>query len=205
VGTGISPPDSFSYRSNFRFRYSFRSRSSSSCSSTTSGDIFYCSGSRQLNHSSSSFFRTLHAVSFALLPLCSSHFIARTRYRKKRFHNDTHWKVSDLFQLLVRAGMKSWYLSFQGLDDLCVTLRSSVTVPRSGTMTLESSAMELKSSCTACGMLCGGKSGHFCCIVSSESQYWRTDISAAHWITRRLNTTLFRHSKHADRAGVTHE
>jgi len=45
--TGIGPPDSFSYRSNFRFRS--RSRSSS-C--TTSGDIFYCSGSRQLNHSS---------------------------------------------------------------------------------------------------------------------------------------------------------
>ena len=45
-----SPPDSFSYHSNFRFRFSFRSRSSSS--STTSGDIFYCSGSRQLNHSS---------------------------------------------------------------------------------------------------------------------------------------------------------
>jgi len=45
-GTGIRPLDSFSYRSNFRFR----SRSSS-CS-TTSGDIFYCSGSRQLNHSS---------------------------------------------------------------------------------------------------------------------------------------------------------
>jgi len=64
-GTGIRPPDSFSYRSNFRFRSSFRFRSnfrsrssfrfrsrSSSCS-TTSGDIFYCSGSRQLNHSSS--------------------------------------------------------------------------------------------------------------------------------------------------------
>ena len=49
-GTGISPPDSFSYRSNFRFRSSFRSHSSSS--STTTGDIFYCSGSRQLNHSS---------------------------------------------------------------------------------------------------------------------------------------------------------
>ena len=42
-GTGIiSPQDSFSYRSNFRSR----------SSSTTSGDIFYCSGSRQLNHSS---------------------------------------------------------------------------------------------------------------------------------------------------------
>jgi len=26
-GTGIRPPDSFSYRSNFRFRFSFRSRS----------------------------------------------------------------------------------------------------------------------------------------------------------------------------------
>ena len=49
-GTGIRPPDSFSYRSNFRFHSSFRSRSS--FSSTTSGDIFYCSGSRQLNHSS---------------------------------------------------------------------------------------------------------------------------------------------------------
>jgi len=36
--------DTFSFRSSFRFRY--RSRSSSS--STTSGDIFYCSGSRQL-------------------------------------------------------------------------------------------------------------------------------------------------------------
>jgi len=49
-GMGIRPPDSFSYCSNFRFRSSFRSRSS--FSSTTSGDIFYCSGSRQLNHSS---------------------------------------------------------------------------------------------------------------------------------------------------------
>ena len=53
-GTGIGPPDNFSYRSNFRFRFSFRfrshSRSSSCC--TTCGDIFYCSGSRQLNHSS---------------------------------------------------------------------------------------------------------------------------------------------------------
>ena len=39
-GTGISPPDSFSFR--FRFR----------SSSTTNGDIFYCSGSRQLSHSS---------------------------------------------------------------------------------------------------------------------------------------------------------
>ena len=45
-GTGISPPDTFSFRSSFRFR----SRSSSSF--TASGDIFYCSGSRQLNHSS---------------------------------------------------------------------------------------------------------------------------------------------------------
>ena len=51
-GTDIRPPGSFSYRSNFRFRSRFRSRSSSS--STTSGDLFYCSGSRQLNHSSSS-------------------------------------------------------------------------------------------------------------------------------------------------------
>jgi len=60
-GTGIGPPDNFSYRSNFRFRSSFRSRSSSCC--TTSGDIpvFYCSGSRQLNHSSLSMG----------LPLCS--------------------------------------------------------------------------------------------------------------------------------------
>jgi len=77
-GTDIRPQDSFSYRSNFRFRSSFRSsfrfrsrfRSGSnfrshfsfsfsfrfsyrsSSSYTTSGDIFYCSGSRQLNHSS---------------------------------------------------------------------------------------------------------------------------------------------------------
>ena len=49
-GTGISPPDTFSFRSSFRFRSRFRSRSSSS--SIISGDIFYCSGSRQLNHSS---------------------------------------------------------------------------------------------------------------------------------------------------------
>ena len=63
-GTGIRPPDSFSYRSNFRFcssfrfrsrfrsRFSFRFSYRSSSSYTTSGDIFYCSGSRQLNHSS---------------------------------------------------------------------------------------------------------------------------------------------------------
>ena len=56
-GTGIRPPDSFSYRSNFcssysfTFRPSFRFRSRSSSCSTTSGDIFYCSGSRQFNHS----------------------------------------------------------------------------------------------------------------------------------------------------------
>ena len=56
-GTGIRPPGSFSYRSNFCFRSSFRSRSSSS--STTSGDIFYCSGSRQLNHSSFLLFYSL--------------------------------------------------------------------------------------------------------------------------------------------------
>ena len=48
-GTGISNSDNFSYRSNFRFRSRYRSSSSS----TTSGGIFYCSGSRQLNHSSS--------------------------------------------------------------------------------------------------------------------------------------------------------
>jgi len=62
--TGISTPDNFSYRSNFRFRSSFRSRSrsrASSCS-TTSGDIFYCSGSRQLNHSSFTCDRSLSSV-----------------------------------------------------------------------------------------------------------------------------------------------
>jgi len=68
-GTGISPQDSFSYRSNFRFRSSFRSLSSSS--STTSGDIFYCSGSRQLNHSSLFFF-----VRFFV---CPSRYDARHR------------------------------------------------------------------------------------------------------------------------------
>jgi len=58
-GTGISPPDSFSYRSSFRFCSRFRSRSRSPDKNPpgpghpTSGDIFYCSGSRQLNHSSS--------------------------------------------------------------------------------------------------------------------------------------------------------
>jgi len=52
-GTGISTPDSFCYRSfSFRSSFRFRSRSRSSSCSTTSGDIFYCSGSRQLNHSS---------------------------------------------------------------------------------------------------------------------------------------------------------
>jgi len=53
-GTGISPPDTFSLGSSFRFHSSFRfrSRSRSSYSSTISGDIFYCSGSRQLNNSS---------------------------------------------------------------------------------------------------------------------------------------------------------
>ena len=60
-GTGISLPDSFSYRSNFRFRSSFRSRSRSS--STTSGDIFYCSGSRQLNHSSYSYSKHRDVIS----------------------------------------------------------------------------------------------------------------------------------------------
>jgi len=71
-GTGITPPDSFSYRSNFRsrsnfrfsfsfsFRSSFRFRSRSSSSYTTSGDIFYCSGSRQLNHSSIWFSSEIH-------------------------------------------------------------------------------------------------------------------------------------------------
>jgi len=76
-GTGITPPDSFSYRSNFRFRSSFRSRSNfrssfsfsfrSSSSYTTSGDIFYCSGSRQLNHSSFRLF------------FCPSRYVARHR------------------------------------------------------------------------------------------------------------------------------
>jgi len=65
-GTGIRPPDSFSYRSNFRLRSSFRFRSSS----TTSGDIFYCSGSRQLNHSSCLFF---------CLFVCPSRYDARHR------------------------------------------------------------------------------------------------------------------------------
>jgi len=53
-GTGISPPDTFIFRSSFRSRSRSRSRFRfcSSSSSTTSGDIFYCSGSRQLNHSS---------------------------------------------------------------------------------------------------------------------------------------------------------
>ena len=54
--TGISPPDSFSYRSSFRFRSRSRSRSPDKNPlgprHPTSGDIFYCSGSRQLNHSS---------------------------------------------------------------------------------------------------------------------------------------------------------
>ena len=40
-----------------------------------------------------------------------------------------------------------------------------------------SSAVELKSSCTAHGMIgAGGNSGRFCCNVSSESQYCRPDM-----------------------------
>ena len=104
-GTGISPQDSFSYRSNFRFRSSFRSRSSfsfsfsfsfrsryrsnfrfcssfrsrSSSSSTTSGDIFYCSGSRQLNHSSFYFVLLLSVFSLSaimiLILVCTNCYI----------------------------------------------------------------------------------------------------------------------------------
>ena len=48
---GISPPDSFSFRFSLSFSFSFHFHFCSS--STTSGDIFYCSGSRQSNHSSS--------------------------------------------------------------------------------------------------------------------------------------------------------
>jgi len=78
-GTGISPSDSFSfcsrfrsrYRSNFRssFRFCFRSRFHSPDKNPpgpghpTSGDIFYCSGSRQLNHSS-------YLSKVAYRPLC---------------------------------------------------------------------------------------------------------------------------------------
>ena len=55
-GTGISSPDSFNFRSSFRFRSRSRSRSRDKNppgpGHPTSGDIFYCSGSRQLNHSS---------------------------------------------------------------------------------------------------------------------------------------------------------
>jgi len=55
--------------------------------------------------------------------------------------------------------------------------------PRSTTLTLASSAIELKSSCTACGMLWDGSSGHFCCIVSSESQYCITaDMTTEDWM-----------------------
>ena len=70
-GTGIGPPDSFSYRSNFRFSSSFRFRSRSSSCCTTSGDIFYCSGSRQLNQST-------------FLFVCPSRYDARHR-KPRRF------------------------------------------------------------------------------------------------------------------------
>ena len=62
-GNGRKHPDNFSYRSNFRFSY----RSSSSY--TTSGDIFYCSGSRQLNHSSLLLFCLFSAVCLMLVDL----------------------------------------------------------------------------------------------------------------------------------------
>ena len=53
-GTGISPLDSFSYCSSFRFHSRSRSADKNlpGPGHPTSGDIFYCSGSRQLNHSS---------------------------------------------------------------------------------------------------------------------------------------------------------
>jgi len=57
-GMGISPLDSFSFRSSFRSCFRFRSRSRSPDKNPpgpghpTSGDIFCCSGSRQLNYSS---------------------------------------------------------------------------------------------------------------------------------------------------------
>ena len=49
-----TPPDSFrfSFRFSCHFRSSFSFSFRSISSSTTSSDIFYCSGSRQLNHSS---------------------------------------------------------------------------------------------------------------------------------------------------------
>ena len=83
-GTGIRPPDSFSYRSNFRFRSSFRSRSnfrsrSSSCS-TTSGDIFNCSGSRQLNHSSFHFTGLILVIPVAGLPINSVKTLDETSF-----------------------------------------------------------------------------------------------------------------------------
>jgi len=55
-GTGISPPDSFRFRSHFCSRSRSRSpdKNPPDPGHPTSGDIFYCSGrpSRQLNHSS---------------------------------------------------------------------------------------------------------------------------------------------------------
>ena len=69
-GTGIRPPDSFSYHSNFVFVLVFvfvfvlvLVLVLQQAAST--GDIFYCSGSRQLNHSSSSIVLVL-LLTFAL-------------------------------------------------------------------------------------------------------------------------------------------
>jgi len=51
-GMGISPPDSFSFRSSFCSRSRSPDKNPPGPGHPTSGDIFYCSGSRQLNHSS---------------------------------------------------------------------------------------------------------------------------------------------------------
>ena len=83
-GTGIRPPDSFSYLSNFR------SRSRSSSCSTTSGDIFYCSGSRQLNHSSFTCDRSLTALCRRIVRAAAS----RAEHRTERFkHGDRENKT----------------------------------------------------------------------------------------------------------------
>ena len=57
------------FGSRFSFSFSFRFSYRSSSSYTTSGDIFYCSGSRQLNHSSFNFLWLYTSVSEAGLLL----------------------------------------------------------------------------------------------------------------------------------------
>ena len=77
-GTGISPPDSFSFRSRSRSP----NKNPPGPGHPTSVDIFYCSGRGQLNHSSFYQFSTLVSSAFrcSLRLLCRLGLPRRERY-----------------------------------------------------------------------------------------------------------------------------